>query len=275
MSISVPVAGQRQTDGSDRAAKTPELTADALTAALTEALTGQPVQVNTANSLRRYWRKVWLLMAKDLRIELRAKEVIGVMLAFTALSVIIFGLAFDLRVPRASMVVPGVLWGVLLFSGILGLNRSFSAELDRHTLIALLLAPVDRSALYLGKFLANLLFMGLMTGLLLPVILFIFDVNLFHFWIFVALALGILGYTGVGVLFAALTVSTRARESLLPILLLPIMAPVFMAGLKVTEQVLDGRVWTDFQNWLGMLVAFDCIFLTAAFLVFDLIWEDL
>lgn len=240
-----------------------------------QQLATAPVIMQTdGNAFGRYWRKVWLMMAKDLRIEWRAKEIIMVMVAFSALAVIIFGIAFDLRVPRAEMVAPGVLWGVLLFSGILGLNRSFSAEADHQTLMALLLAPLDRTALYLGKLLANLLFLVAMTAILLPMILFIFDVNLFRLWILLALLLGIIGYVGVGTLFAALTANLRARESMLPILLLPVMAPVFMAGIKITEGVLDGRTWPDFQNWMGMLVAFDLIFLTTAFLVFDLIWED-
>ena len=267
MTLSLPTASavestsQRASDGSP----------DAVTV---QQLVTSPVVMRTGRSVGGYWRKVWQILAKDLRIELRAKEIIVVMAAFSALAVIIFGMAFDLRVPQATMVAPGVLWGVLLFSGTLGLNRSFSAEADKQTLMALLLAPVDRTALYLGKFFANLLFLLLMTIVLLPFILFIFDVNLFRFWILVALGLGIIGYVGVGTLFAALTATIRARESMLPILLLPVLAPVFMAGIKVTEQVLDGRDWSDFQNWLGMLTGFDLIFLTAAFLVFDLIWEE-
>jgi heme exporter protein B len=267
MTLSLPTASvvestsQRASDGGP----------DAVTV---QQLVTSPVVMRTGRSVGGYWRKVWQILAKDLRIELRAKEIIVVMAAFSALAVIIFGMAFDLRVPQATMVAPGVLWGVLLFSGTLGLNRSFSAEADKQTLMALLLAPVDRTALYLGKFFANLLFLLLMTIVLLPFILFIFDVNLFRFWILVALGLGIIGYVGVGTLFAALTATIRARESMLPILLLPVLAPVFMAGIKVTEQVLDGRDWSDFQNWLGMLTGFDLIFLTAAFLVFDLIWEE-
>lgn len=239
-----------------------------------EPLMVQPVKMRTEDKVSAYWRKVWHVAMKDLRIEVRAKEVIGVMAAFSALSVIIFGMAFDLRVPRSTMIAPGVLWGVLLFTGILGLNRSFSAELDRGTLLALLLVPVDRSAIYLGKMAANILFMVVVTGLLLPIMLFIFDVNLFHPWILLTLALGIFGYVSVGTLFAALTASIRARESMLPILLLPVLAPLFMAGLTITGAVIDGRVFSSIQNWLGMLVAFDLIFFTTAMMVFDLIWED-
>lgn len=234
----------------------------------------QPVSMRTDQHMRSFWRKVWYVTAKDLRIELRAKEILGVMAAFSILAVIIFGMAFDLRVPRSIMIAPGVLWGVLLFTGILGLNRSFSAEMDHNTLLALLLTPVDRSAIYLGKFLANLCFLTVAMVILLPIMLFVFDVNFFHPWILLTVFLGIFGYVSVGTLFAALTASIRARESMMPILLLPVLAPLFMAGLKMTEMVVDGRTLTSLQNWLGMLIAFDLIFFTAAIMVFDLIWED-
>jgi len=235
----------------------------------------KPIAMRTDGGFRSYFRKVWLVAAKDLRIELRAKEILGVMAAFSILAVIIFGMAFDLRVPRSEMVAPGVLWGVLLFTGLLGLNRSFSAEADHQTLLALLLTPVERSAIYLGKLIANFCFMGSAVLILLPVMLFIFDVNFFSPWIILTLFLGVLGYISVGTLFAALTVGIRSRESMLPILLLPVLAPLFMAGLKMTEMVIDGRSLASFQNWLGMLIAFDLIFFTAALLIFDLIWEDI
>ncbi|MEZ4683952.1 MAG: heme exporter protein CcmB [Caldilineaceae bacterium] len=186
-----------------------------------------PAIMRMESSRRSYWRKVWYVAAKDLRIEMRAKEILGVMAAFSILAVIIFGMAFDLRVPRSVMVAPGVLWGVLLFTGLLGLNRSFSAEMDRNTLLALLLTPVDRSAIYLGKLLANLCFMLAAAVILLPVLLFIFDVNFFRPWILLTVFLGIFGYVSVGTLFAALTSSLRARESMMPILLLPVLAPLF------------------------------------------------
>ncbi len=240
-----------------------------------DTLVMQPVAMRTDSGYRSYSRKVWLVAAKDLRIEMRAKEILGVMAAFSILAVIIFGMAFDLRVPRSEMVAPGVLWGILLFTGLLGLNRSFSGEMDRQTLLALLLTPVDRSAIYLGKLLANLCFMVVAALILLPVMLFIFDVNFFSPWILLTILLGIFGYISVGTLFAALTVGIRSRESMLPILLLPVLAPLFMAGLKMTELVIDARSLASFQNWLGMLVAFDLIFFTAALLVFDLLWEDI
>lgn len=220
-----------------------------------------------------YLRKVRAIATKDLRAEVRAKEVVTTMIAFSVLAVIIFGLAFDLRVPNADMVAPGVLWVVVLFAGVLGLNRAFGAEVDRGSLSALLLAPVDRSAVYFGKLLAQLLFMLAMEIVIVPLMLVVFDVNLFSPWILLGLLLGTVGYVSVGVLFAALTASTRARESMLPILLLPVMAPVFVAGVGLTSNILDGREFADFGRWLIILSVYDLVFLTIAYIVFDLIWE--
>jgi heme exporter protein B len=222
-----------------------------------------------------FLRKIIAIAAKDLRAEVRGRETLSVMAAFAILAVIVFGLAFDLRVPKSEMVAPGVLWVVVLFTGIIGLNRSFGAEVDRGSLAALLLAPVDRSALYFGKLLANFIFMILVELVMLPVILVIFDVNMFRPIILLGLFLGSLGYVGVGTLFAALSASARARESMLPVLLLPVMIPVFVAGAGLTANMIDAHNLNNVQRWLSLLLAYDLIFLTIAYLVFDLIWEDI
>jgi heme exporter protein B len=240
----------------------------------TPVVEGQPVVMRSGRGMAAYARKVWAVAAKDLRAELRAKETFSTMAAFGLLAVIIFGLAFDLRVPEAKMVAPGVLWVVILFTGVLGLHRTFGAELDRGSLAALLLAPVDRSAIYFGKVVAHLVFMLATEAIILPVVLVIFDINLLLPWILAGVLLGTFGYVSVGTLFGALTASTRARETLLPILLLPVMVPVFMAGVGLTAAVLDGRTLDEFQRWLWTLVVYDLVFVTIAFLVFDLIWED-
>ena len=232
------------------------------------------VAMRAGGGLSAYLRKVWAIAAKDLRAELRGREVFSTMTVFGVLAVIIFGMAFDLRVPEAEMVAPGVLWVVILFTGVLGLNRSFGAESDRGTLPALLLAPVDRSAIYLGKVLANLVFTLLTAAFILVVMTFIFNVDMLQGWILVGVALGVLGYVAVGTIFAALSASSRARESMLPILLLPVMVPVFVAGVGLTAGVLDGRSFDSLRNWLGMLIVFDVIFLMVAFLLFDQILEE-
>lgn len=221
-----------------------------------------------------FLRKVWWIALKDLRTEFRTREIFSTMVAFSALAVVVMGLAFDLRVPKSEMVAPGVLWVVLLFAGVLGLNRSFGSEVDRGSLSALLLAPVDHSAIYFGKWLANLVFLVLTEAIVLPIILIIFDVNLFRIEILLALLLGTIGYTSVGTLFAALASSARARESLLPVLLLPVMIPIFVAGVAITSNIVDGHNLSVLGRWFSMLVAYDLIFITLAYLLFDLIWED-
>lgn len=231
-------------------------------------------QARPSSGFRGYLRKVWVLTVKDIRSELRTKEVLGSMAAFSVLAVVIFGLAFDLRVPEAKMVVPGVLWVILLFAGVLGLNRSFGSEVEQKTLGALLLAPMDRSAIFFGKVVGSYVMIVITQLLVLPMVLLIYDVNLFRPWIIVGLLLGSLGYSIVGALFAALTAGLRSRETLLPIMMLPVMVPLFIAGVGLTAAVLDGRLFEDFRHWVGMLVAYDLIFVIVAFLVFDLIWED-
>lgn len=232
------------------------------------------VAMRAGGGLAAFLRKVWAITLKDVRAEFRAKEVVLTMAAFSVLGVIVFGLAFDLRVPDANMVAPGVLWVVVLFGGVLGLNRAFGAEADRGSLAALLLAPMDRSAIYFGKLISGLIFMLLTEALVLPVILVIFDVSLFQPLNLLGVLLGSLGYVAVGTLFAALTASTRARESMLPILLLPVMVPVFVAGVGLSSALLDGRPLDDVLRWLLVIAGYDLLFLTIAYLVFDMIWEE-
>lgn len=239
-----------------------------------QAVSLPTVAMRTDGGIGSFWRKVWAIAAKDLRAELYGREVFSTMTVFSGLAVLIFGMAFDLRVPEAEMVVPGVLWVIILFAGVLGLNRSFGAETDRGTLPALLLAPVDRSAIYFGKVIANLVFTLGTAAVILVVMYFIFDTPLLQPWILVSTALGTLGFVAVGTIFAALTSSVRARESMLPILLLPVMVPVFMAGVAITSGVLDGGGLDKIVNWLWLLIGFDVLFLVVAYLLFDLILEE-
>ena len=239
---------------------------------MNELMGGEQVR-SRDGGLAAYLRRVWAVAEKDLRTELRAKEVVGTMAAFAILAAVVFGLAFDLRVPRPELVIPGILWVIILFTGVLGLQRSFASEMDRGTLTGLLLAPVERSALYCGKVAANLLYFLIVEALLTPTLLILFDVNLMRPIILLGLLLGTIGYAIVGTLFAALTARSRAREALLPVLLLPVLAPLFIAGVSLTAVVLDARPAGEVWRWLAVLALYDALFLAIAFLLFDLIWE--
>ena len=220
-----------------------------------------------------YLRSVWVVAEKDVRSEMRSKEVVGTMAAFSALAAVVFGLAFDLRVPRSELVVPGILWVIVLFAGVLGLNRSFGSEVDRGTLAGLLLAPVERSAIYLGKVAANLLYFLIVEALLVPALLILFDINLLKPIVLLGLLLGTIGYVGVGTLFAALTSRNRARETLLPVLLLPVLVPLFISGVGLTSVILDGRTAAEAWPWLGIIGLYDALVFAIAFLLVDVIWE--
>ena len=221
-----------------------------------------------------FLRRVWAVAEKDVRSEMRSKEVVGTMAAFSVLSAVVFGLAFDLRVPRPELVAPGILWVIVLFAGVLGLHRSFGSEVDRGTLAGLLLAPVERSAIYLGKVAANLLYFLAVEALLVPALLILFDVNLLKPIILLGLLLGTIGYVGVGTLLAALTSRNRARETLLPVLLLPVLAPLFIAGVGLTSVVLDGRAGAEAWPWLGIIGLYDALTFAVAFLLVDVVWEN-
>jgi len=224
--------------------------------------------------MKRYFQVIWAVLWKDLRIESRTKDVFTSMAVFAVLALLIFNFAFELRVPDKAMVVPGVLWVAVTFAGILGLGRAFITEKDKGSLAGLLLAPVDRSAIYFGKMLANLLFILVVELFLLPLITIFFNVPLITPALLLILLLGTIGFAAVGVIFSALAVNTRAREVLLPVLLLPVMLPVLVAGIRATIGLLEGDTLADLGNWLQLLLFYDLLFIVAAFLTFDYVVEE-
>lgn len=221
-----------------------------------------------------YLRKVFAVVWKDVRAELRTKDILSSMLVFAALAVVIFQFAFDLRADNARLVLPGVVWIAITFSGVLGLNRSFILEQDRGSMEGLLLAPMDRSVIYFGKLIGNLLFIFVVVLVLLPLASIFFNVWIVTPSILLVVFLGTIGFAAVGTLFAALSVNTRAREVMLPILLFPIMVPVLIAGVRAMGALLDGETLKDVGQWLRLLVAYDVIFIAAAFLLFDFVVEE-
>ncbi len=223
-----------------------------------------------------YLRKIGAIVWKDIVAELRTKEMFSAMFVFAVLVIVVFTFAFDLRVSgeRVRQVVPGALWVAFIFSGILGLSRAFVAEKDQGCLEGLLLAPVDHTAIYFGKMISTVLFMLVVEALMLPVFTAFFGVNLFDLGLILVILLGTLGFAGVGTILSAMTAQTRAREVLLPILLLPVAAPVLIAAVKATAGILDGLPLSDLVRWLELLVAFDLLFPAVAFMTFDYVVKE-
>jgi heme exporter protein B len=221
-----------------------------------------------------FLRQVSAIIHKDITAELRTKEMFSSMFVFALLAVVVFNFAFELRVADAVTVAPGVLWVAVTFAGMLGLNRSFVLEKDRGCLDGLLLAPVDRSAIYFGKMLGNFLFITVVEAIILPIFSALFNVSLIQPLILVVLVLGTLGFSGVGTLFSAMAVHTRAREVLLPVLLFPVVVPALIAAVKLTAGLLDGQALADLVNWMRLLVAFDIILIAVSYMTFDFVVEE-
>jgi heme exporter protein B len=223
-----------------------------------------------------YLRKILAIIHKDIAAELRTKEMFSTMFVFAVLVIVVFNFAFDLRVSgeRVRQVAPGALWVAFAFAGILGLNRTFVLEKDRGCLEGLLLAPVDHTAIYFGKMISTVLFMLVVEALMLPVFTAFFGVNLFDLRLLLFVLLGTVGFASVGTILSAMTAQTRAREVLLPILLLPVAAPVLIAAVKATAGILDGLTMGEMARWWQLLVAFDIIFPAVAFMTFDYVVKE-
>jgi len=222
-----------------------------------------------------YLRKVLAIVAKDIAAELRTREMLSSMFVFSLLVILIFNFAFDLRADNQAALAPGVLWVAITFAGMLGLSRSFILEKDRGSIEGLLLAPVDRSAIYLGKLLGNVLFIAVVEMIILPIFIILFNLPADALPVLVGVTLlGTLGFAGVGTLFSAMVVHTRAREVLLPVLLFPVVVPVMLSSVKLTAAILDRVPLSEVQNWLSLLVAFDVIFMTLSFMLFDYVLEE-
>ena len=198
------------------------------------------------------------------------------MFVFAVLVIVVFNFAFDLRVSgqRVREVAPGALWVAFAFAGILGLNRAFASEKDGGCLEGLLLAPVDHTAIYFGKMISTALFMVFVEALMLPVFTAFFGVNLFDLRLVFIVLLGTVGFAGVGTILSAMTAQTRAREVLLPILLLPVAAPVLIAAVKATSGILDGLTMAEIATWWQLLLAFGVLFPAVAFMTFDFIVKE-
>jgi heme exporter protein B len=214
------------------------------------------------------------MVAKDVLSELRSREALSAMLLFSLMVAVTFNLAFDLRVDNVLHIAPGLLWVAFVFAGVLGLNRSFTAEQECDCIEGLMLTPVDRSAIYVAKCISNTLFMLTAEALFLPVFAILFRVPVWSPALWLIVFLGTVGFASAGTLFAAVAMNSLAREILLPLLLLPIAVPVLTAATRSTAEILDGRSLAAYAPWLRLLLAFDIISVLVAVLSFEYIVEE-
>ena len=211
---------------------------------------------------------------KDLAAEFRSRELLSAMLVFALVVIVIFNFALELDIQTRRSVTSGVLWVTFAFAGTLGLNRSMAVEKDRGCLDGLLLAPVDRSAIYFGKMISNLAFMLIVVVIVLPIYSVLYNVNLFQPGLLLVILLGSIGYIAVGTLLSAMAIQTRTRDVLLPILLFPVVLPVLISAVKASGGFLQGLPLSDIMPWLNILLVYDVIFIAVAYMVFDFVVEE-
>jgi heme exporter protein B len=222
----------------------------------------------------RFLRQVRAIVAKDVAAELHTREMISAMLVFSVLALFIFSFALDLRGAMARAAAPGVLWATVAFAGTLGLSRSLAREQQTGCIDGLLLAPLDRSAIFFGKAIGNLLFMAVVEIVLLPLFSALFDAPLLQSGVLIVVALGTIGYAAVGTLLAAVAVNTRAREVMLPVLLLPLAIPALIAAVQATGGLVDGATWAEVGGWVRLLVVYDLIIVAVSMLTFGYVVEE-
>lgn len=216
------------------------------------------------------------LLRKELLVEWRSKEMLPTLLLTAILLMVVLSFAFDPTSPLRREAAPGAFWVTVVFSGTLALGRSFAAEKENDCLQGLLLAPLDRGTFYLAKVAANAFFLLAAQAVLVPLFVLFFNVPLsWQTWPWLGvIVLVVVGFSALGTLFAAMALHTRAREILLPLLLLPLIVPLFLAGVRVTQRAFALKPLDEAVAWLHLAIGFDVIALVVGWLLFEYVVED-
>jgi heme exporter protein B len=211
---------------------------------------------------------MWALLWKDVLLEVRTKERISSLFVLAFLIILVFTFALSPEQAQRPEISAAVLWVTLLFAGMLSLQRGFLIEQERGCLFGLLLTPIDASTLFVAKFLGNVMFLILVEAIVTPITLLLLGASWSSSLLLLPVIelLGIVGFSALGTLFAAIAVRTRAREVLLPVMLLPLLIPLLIASVKVTGALLAGEIWPEV--WLRVLLAFDVVFVVTGWLIF-------
>jgi heme exporter protein B len=220
-------------------------------------------------------RTALVVLWKDLKIELRTKDAVSAALVFSLLVLVIFNFALDVNTPEMRRLGAGFFWVAFAFSGTLALNRSFALEKESGAGRALALAPVDPAGVYLGKFVANTVFLLATQAAVLPTFVVFFDVPLVadRLWaLAVSFVLGSAGFAAAGTLFSAVASNTRMRELMLPLLFLPLAVPALIAAVETTSFALGATDNASF--WFRLLIVYDVVFVTVSLMVFEYALEE-
>ena len=224
-----------------------------------------------------FLRTAWLVLRKDLTVEVRSREIAYTTLFFAFSCILIFAFALVREGRPIEDGAAGILWIAIAFAGTLALGRTFERERQSETLRALLMAPADRPAIYVGKLLGIVALLTAAEIVLIPLVSLLFQAPLLEhpFWLAAIVVSGTLGFAAVGTLFAAMLVRARSRDVLLPVLLYPITVPVMIAGVRGTAALLQPQVEVGIvQFWVALLVFFDVVFVTLSLWTFEPLMTD-
>ena len=226
--------------------------------------------------MNRYCSQVTTIIWKDFITEIKTRELFSSMFIFALLVVIIFIFSINLSLIQASEVGPGVLWVAFLFAGTIGLNRSFMLEKENGCLQGLLLAPMDRTALYFGKLVSNFVFLLIMEVFTLPLFMVFFNIDLLPHLLplLYVIFVGTLGFCAVGTLLSSLSANLKTRDIMLPILLYPLIIPIIIGSVRMTGQVLAGEPLSNMMNWVSLTLCFDIIYIAISIMVIDFVLEE-
>jgi len=223
-----------------------------------------------------FFPAMWAIVWKDFTMERHTRQILSVMLVFSLTAVIVYNFALFGNLNAAREAATGFLWITILLAGTLGLNRSLMSEQENHSLEAILIAPIDRSAIYLGKVLSITAFTLLVEAILVPIFTAFFNQPFWRPQVLLILVLGTIGYVAAGVLVTSMTVQTRSKEVLLPVLLLPLTLPAVLAAAQVTAAFISPVLpeWSEIQFAVALVVAYDIFMVTAGFLTYHYVVED-
>lgn len=221
--------------------------------------------------MRDFFRTISAIVYKDFLLEIRTKETISSLFVFSILVMVIFNFTFEQDRTLMKRIAPGVFWVAILFAGVLGLNHSFAREKEFNGLEGMLLSPVDRGVIYLGKVISNSLFLIITELIMFPIFEVFYNVHVFarFHWLLLVTILTTIGFVGVGTIFSVVALNTKMREIMLPLLLLPVSVPIIIAAVESTSGILTGVPISEIIDWIKLLSVFCLIFLIVSFLLFE------
>ncbi|PKB65078.1 MAG: heme ABC transporter permease CcmB [SAR202 cluster bacterium Io17-Chloro-G2] len=221
-----------------------------------------------------FFQPILVLLWKDILLEVRSKDLVISVGVFGLLVAVIFNFALNVSPQQITSLAPGILWVAYSFAGVLAMNRTFMREREQGGLEGLLLTPVSRDAIFLGKAMASFSFMLLVEVVLLPVFAVLLGFSILSWTLAVTIVLATLGFAVVGTLFSAIAVQTRSRELMLPVLFFPVILPVIIGAVQLTTVAVGGEISVGLNRWLPLLGIFDALFLVICPWVFSVVTEE-